>query len=189
MHDWHDAERLDAYPGETWVKRLLRGIRSGGAAAASRKLSCRQHEGGHDIHGRLQRGPWRLGHVGADGARGQDRRRLAGAALAGAHSSRHARERLGHDDHNPAARATLDDVMNQSKEGQSWILLWDLASIHASESAKFPHVVLCFIPPHSTSYLQSYDVAVFRSFKSCIQVQASATLAAPSSTARSTTWS
>ena len=43
--------------------------------------------------------------------------------------------------------------------------------------ATFPHVVLCFIPPHSTSYLQARDVAVFRSFKSCIQAQASGTLA------------
>ena len=72
--------------------------------------------------------------------------------------------------------------MNPSKEGQSWILLWDMASIHASEAtlaamkATFPHVVLCFIPPRSTSYLQPCDVAVFRSFKSCIQAQASATL-------------
>ena len=79
--------------------------------------------------------------------------------------------------------ATLDNVLNPSKEGQSWILLWDMASIHASEGtlaamkATFPHVVLCFIPPHSTSYLQPCNVAVFRSFKSCIQTQASATLA------------
>ena len=29
--------------------------------------------------------------------------------------------------------ASLDDVMNPSKEGQSWVLLWDMASIHASE--------------------------------------------------------
>ena len=56
--------------------------------------------------------------------------------------------------------ATLDDVMNPSKEGQAWILLWDTASIHASEAtlaamkATFPHVVLCFLPPRSTSYLQ-----------------------------------
>ena len=35
---------------------------------------------------------------------------------------------------------------------------------------------LCFLPPRSTSYLQPCDVAVFRSFKSCIQAQASATL-------------
>ena len=35
--------------------------------------------------------------------------------------------------------------------------------------------MLCFLPP-STSYLQPCDVAVFR-FKSCIQAQASATLA------------
>ena len=47
-----------------------------------------QHKGGHDIQGRLQQGPWLAGHVGADRARGQDRRRLAGAALTGAHSSR-----------------------------------------------------------------------------------------------------
>ena len=33
------------------------------------------------------------------------------------------------------------------------------------------------MPPHSNSYLQPCDVAVFRSFKSCIQAQASATLA------------
>ena len=54
-----------------------------------------------------------------------------------------------------------------------------MASIHASEAtliamtAKFPHVVLCFFPPRSTSYLQPCNVAVFRSFKSCIQTQAS----------------
>ena len=79
--------------------------------------------------------------------------------------------------------ATLDGVLNPGREGQSWILLWDMASIHASEAtlaamkAAFPHVVLCFLPPQSTSYLQPCDVAVFRSFKSCIQTQASATLA------------
>ena len=79
--------------------------------------------------------------------------------------------------------ATLDNVLNPGKEGQAWILLWDMASIHASEAtlaamrATFPHVVLCFIPPRSTSYLQPCDVAVFRSFTSCIQTQASAALA------------
>ena len=75
--------------------------------------------------------------------------------------------------------ATLEGVLNPGREGQSWILLWDMASIHASEAtlaamkAAFPHVVLCFLPPQSTSYLQP----CFRSFKSCIQTQASATLA------------
>ena len=79
--------------------------------------------------------------------------------------------------------ATLDGELNPGREGQAWILLWDMASIHASEAtlaamrAAFPHILLCFIPPHSTSYLQPCDVAVFRSFKSCIQAQASATLA------------
>ena len=73
--------------------------------------------------------------------------------------------------------------MNPGKEGQSWILPWDMATIHTSDAAlaamkaTFPHVVMCFIPPRSTSYLQPFDVDVFRSFKSCIQPQASATLA------------
>ena len=58
-----------------------------------------------------------------------------------------------------------------------------MASIHASEAtvaamrATFPHVVLAILPPQSTSYLQPCDVAVFRSFKSRIPGQASATLA------------
>ena len=79
--------------------------------------------------------------------------------------------------------AAVDDVLNPGWEEQPWILLWDMASIHASEATltamreSFPHVVLCFIPPQSTSYLQPCDVAVFRSFKGCIQAQASATLA------------
>ena len=79
--------------------------------------------------------------------------------------------------------ATLNSVLNPGKEEHSWILLWDMASIHASEAtltamrATFPHVVLAFLPPQSTSYLQPCDVAVFRSFKGCIQGQASATLA------------
>ena len=79
--------------------------------------------------------------------------------------------------------AALDNVLNPGREGQSWILLWDMASIHASEAtlaamkAAYPHVVLCFLPPQSTSYLQPCDVAVFRSFKSFIQKQATTTLA------------
>ena len=44
--------------------------------------------------------------------------------------------------------------------------------------ATFPHVVLCFIPPRSTPYLQPCDVAVFRSFQELHPgKQASATLA------------
>ena len=142
-----------------------------------------QHEGGDDVHGRHQHGPWTAGHAGADRARGQDGVCLARAALAGAHSSRHFGERLGHDDHDPAARGQSGQRDESRQGGQSWILLWDMASLHASEAtlaamrAAFPHVVLCFLPPRSTSYLQPCDVAVFRSFKSCIQTQASATLA------------
>ena len=73
--------------------------------------------------------------------------------------------------------------LNLSREGEAWILLWDVASIQASTEtlaamrATFPRVMRCFILPRSTSYLQPCDVAVFRSFKSCIQTQASATLA------------
>ena len=124
---------------------------------------------------------------------GQDRRRLAGAALAGAHSPLHIRERLGTTTTMMQLTAALDDVMNLGKEGQAWILLWDMASIHSSEAtraamqATFPHIVLYFIPPRSSSYLQPCDVAVFRSFKSCIQAQGE-----PQSCPlrpRSTTWS
>ena len=50
------------------------------------------------MHGRLQQGSWPAGHAGAD------RARQHGAFLAGAHSPRHIGERLGHDDHDPAAR-------------------------------------------------------------------------------------
>ena len=50
---------------------------------------------------------WPAGLAGADRARWQDRRRLAGAALAGAHSSRHVGERLGHHDDTPAARGHI----------------------------------------------------------------------------------
>ena len=46
--------------------------------------------------------------------------------------------------------------------------------VKRQRSAGCPHVVLCFLPPRSTSYALR---RVFRSFKSCIQTQASATLA------------
>ena len=66
-----------------------------------------QHQRGRDIHGRLQHGLWPAAHAGADRARWQDRRRFAGAALAGAHSPRRVRERLGQHDHDPAARGHI----------------------------------------------------------------------------------
>ena len=78
--------------------------------------------------------------------------------------------------------AALHDVMNPSKEGQSWALFWDMASTHASEATMaamrvtFPHVVLCFIPPHSTSWLQDLHPRRMRA----------PLLPAPSSTAHST---
>ena len=56
-----------------------------------------------------------------------------------------------------------------SRKGQARILLRVVASIHASEAtlaaarAAVPHIVLCFIPPRNSSFLQPCDVAVFRS--------------------------
>ena len=73
--------------------------------------------------------------------------------------------------------ATLDNALSPSKAGQTWILLCEMTSVHASEATlaamktAFLHVVLCFIPPRSSSYLQPCDV------KSCNRAQASATLA------------
>ena len=60
---------------------------------------------------------------------------------------------------------TLDDVLNPIKEGQASILLWDEASTHASE------------PTLAAKNFTLSCCASFRSFKSCIQAQASATLA------------
>ena len=77
-------------------------IRSGGAVAASNKLSCRATRG-RPRHS-LSLSAWTVARwTRADRARGQGRRRLAGAALARAHSSRHVRGRLGHHDDDPAA--------------------------------------------------------------------------------------
>ena len=142
-----------------------------------------QHQGGHDIHDRLQHGPWPTRHAGADRARGHDRRRLAPSPGRSALTTSLRRTGWATTTTILQLAAALDNVLNPGREGQSWIFLWDMASIHASEAtltamrATFPHVVLCFLPPQSTSYLQPCDVAVFRSFKSCIQTQASATLA------------
>ena len=75
--------------------------------------------------------------------------------------------------------AMWDNVLNPSREGQAWILLWDMASIHASKAtlatikAAFPHVVL---PCNSAA-----SRAASRRRR--------APLPAPSSTARSATWS
>ena len=68
-------------------------------------------------------------HAGTDRAHGQDRRRLAGAALARDHSSRHVRERLGHADHDPAARGHIGrrEELKQRKTSVD-------PSLHASEA-------------------------------------------------------
>ena len=131
-----------------------------------------QRRGGHDIHGRL-RGllDMLLEIVHAN------RRRLA--ELPWPEHTHHVTSENGWARTTTILQlaATLDNVLNPSKEGQSWIPLWDMASSHASEAtlkelrAACPHVVQCFLPQRGTPC----DVAVFRSFKS-IQTQASATL-------------
>ena len=141
-----------------------------------------QHKRGDDVDDSLLYGPWPAGHAAPDRAHGQDRRRLARAALAGAHSSRHFGERPGNDDHDPFSSRPLSITRTRARKDNhgSFSGTW---RIHASEAtlaamrAAFPHNVLCFIPPRSTSYLQPCNVAVFRFLKSCIQTQASATLA------------
>ena len=149
-----------------------------------------QRKGGDDIHGRLQHGPWPAGH--ADRASGQDRRRLAGEALAGAYSSRHVNELLGNHDDAPAAHG-LDNVLNPSREGQAWILLRDMACIHASEGtlaamrAAVPHVVLCFIPPRSTSCSPATWPSSAAS-RTAFRWKRAPLLPTPSSTARSKAW-
>ena len=235
MHEWLDAEELDARPSGTWVRQLLHGVRlsckkpakclkelrspalqeankhqqfiklcwlmSAHAVSADRvvnidETSCRLllvHQIGWGRRGEKQaelqgnakeattftvafsmdRGPLdmlvQIVHAGKTDA--------VLLEQPWPEHTRHVTSENGWAATTTILQlaASLDDVMNPSKEGQSWILLWDMASIHASEAtlaamkAAVQHVVLCFIPPRSTSHLQPCDVAVFRSFKSCIQ--------------------
>ena len=107
---------------------------------------------------------------------------MRGAAAASAACG--GEDTLGHDDDAPAAHCphwTACSIQAGRDSRGSFSGTWPASTpvrpTLAAMKAAFPHVVLCFIPPHSTSYLQPCDVAVFRSFKSCIQTQASATLA------------
>ena len=104
-----------------------------------------QHQGGHDIHGR------RLQHLMVQVDK-------TDAVLPEVHTHHVTSwKSLATTTTILQLAATLDDVMSPSKEGQAWILLWDMARILASEAtlaavkAAFPHVVLCF-PPRSTSH-------------------------------------
>ena len=117
-----------------------------------------QHEGGHDNHGRLQRGPWRLGHAGKTDAVLPEQpwpEHTHRVTSENGWAPRRAEPEQG--------RTSVDPSLGRG--------------ITIAMKATFLHVVLCFLPPHSTSYLQPCGVAVFGSFKSCIQAQASATLA------------
>ena len=89
-----------------------------------------------------------------------------------AHSPRHAGERLGHHgDHDPAVHSHI----GQRAEPEQRTTSVDPPLGHGQHPRQRGHddrhegevhVVLCFLPPRSTSYLQPFDVAVFRSFKS-----------------------
>ena len=144
----------------------------------SNKLRARQHEGNHDIHGCLQHGSWPAGRVGADRARERERRRLAGAALARAHSSRHVREVLGNDDHDPAARGHSGrrEKHNRGPFPGTWPAPRQRGH-HGRHADDLPSCRAVLHLLLATSYLQPCDVAVFRSFESCIQTQATTTLA------------
>ena len=140
--------------------------------------------GGHDIHGRFQHGPWTpLDMLGQIVHAGRTDSVLPDHPWP--ERTHHVTSENGWATTTTLLQLTaiLDNVLNPSRDGQAWILLLVMASSHASADtlaamrATFPHVVLCFLPPRSTSYLQPCDVAVFRSFKSCIQAQASTTLA------------
>ena len=70
--------------------------------------------------------------------------------------------------------------MNPGKEGQAWILLWDMRPRQRGHRDRHEGEVpsrLAVLHPVAQHVVQPCDVAVFRSFKSCIQAQASATLA------------
>ena len=239
MHEWLDAEGLDARPGEWWVRQLLHGMRLSFKKPAKclKELHspALQEANTHRLFIKLC---WLMDKhtVSADrvvnidetscrllpvhqtgwGRRGVKQAQLQGntreattftVAFSMVHGPLDMLVQIVHAGKTDAVlpeqpwperthhvtsengwattttllqlAASLDNVLNPGREGQSWILLWDMASIHASEAtlaamrAAFPHIVL----PHSTSYLQPCDVAVFRSFKSCIQAQASTTLA------------
>ena len=85
-----------------------------------------------------------------------------------AHSPRHVGERLGHHgDHDPAVHSHIGQRAEPEQRRRSV----DPSLGHGQHPRQRGHddrhegevhVVLCFIPPRSTSYLQPCDVAVFR---------------------------
>ena len=87
-------------------------------------------------------------------------------------STRHARELVGNHDDAPATHGR-PGRRDEPRQGRTIVV----CSLGHGQLPTFPEVVLCFNKPHSISYLQPWDVAVFRGFKSCIQTQASTTLA------------
>ena len=84
--------------------------------------------------------------------------------------------------------------MNPGKEGQAWILLWDMVSIHASEAtlaamkAMFPYVVLDPAAQHVVLAALRYG-SLFAASRAAFRRKRPRRWPALCSTARSTTWS
>ena len=134
-----------------------------------------QRKGGRDILGRLQHGSCPAGHARADRTHWQDRHRLAGAALAGAHLPHHVRERLGHDDHDPAAHSHI----GRRDEPKQRRTIVDPSLGHGQHPRQRGHPGRhegrC--PTRRTVLPPATKHVVLAAFKSCIQTLAGATLA------------
>ena len=158
------AVGLDVRPGATWVKRLLRGMRLSckklphpySQVLERAHSPALQEANTHRLFIKLC---WLMDKhaVSADRAVNIDEtscrllpvHQIGWAAAASnklSYRDRTGKPRLSR---SPSARqrtagpttttilqlsTSLDDVLNPGKDGQAWILLWDMASIHASEA-------------------------------------------------------
>ena len=117
VHGWLDSEELDARPSKSWVKRLLRGM----SLSFKKPAKCLKvqivHAGKTDAVLPEQPWPERTHHVTSENGWATTTTILQLAA-------------------------TLDDVMNPSKEGQAWILLWDMAG-----NTSIRRFQLCLLSP------------------------------------------
>ena len=90
-----------------------------------------QQEGGHDVHGRLQHGPGPLDVLVQIVHQGKTDAVLPEQPWP--ERTHHVTSENGWATTTTILQlaAILDDMLNPIKEGQAWILLWDMASIHA----------------------------------------------------------
>ena len=158
---------------------------------ASNRIGPPQHEacsaagqrkrGGYDVHSRLQHGPWPAGHAGADRSHGKTGRRLVRAALP--ERTHHVTSENGWATTTTILQlaAALDNLLNPGREGQSWILLTWPASTPARSPWPpcGPHSLTSCSRSSRHKARRTYSPATWPSpqLKSCIQAQASTTLA------------